>query len=132
MEIINFEAEDDIEFVRAAYDSIGNRFTSEERCWKNYYSRNYLTNGEEILKLEGECLPCHIQNNLLRAYLLDSGRFEPNQLVTKTTICWEVPMFHVYLEVHLDNGTIINVDTWGSEWDVPFGKTIEEVGVCNK
>ena len=132
MEITNFEAKDDIEVVKMAYEDIGARFNSKEKCWRDDYNKNYLTSGESIFKLEGECLPCHIQNNLLRAYLLESGRFEPEQLVTKTTICWEVPMFHVYTEVHLDNGTILNVDTWGSEWGVPFGKTIEEVGVCNK
>ena len=132
MKITEFDDTDDIEFIKAAYEDIGSRFNSKEKCWRDYYSKNYLTDGEKIFSLEGECLPCHIQNNLLKAYLLESGRFTSDQLIIKTTICWEVQMFHVYLEIHLDNGTILNVDQWGKFWDVPFGKTIKDVGVCNK
>ena len=132
MEIQNFEAEDDIEFIRIAYDDIGKRFNSREKCWRDDYEKNYIVDGEEIFALEGECLPCHIQNNLLQAYLLESGRFIQEQLITKVTVCWDVPMLHVYTEVHLDNGSIVNVDTWGQHWNISFGQTIKDVEVCTK
>ena len=123
---------DDLDFIKSVYDDLHQRFNSESRCWKNYYWKNYLIFGETIFKLEGECLPCHIQNNLFRSYLVESGRFSSSQLITRTTICIEVPMFHTYTEVHLDNGTIVNVDIWGSHWNVPFGKTIHDTEVCEK
>ncbi len=126
------EYEDDVEFIRAVYDGIGNTFTSYSGCWSDYAERNYIMDGGKIFQLEGECLPCHIQNNLLRASLIESGRFEPIQLRTIQTVCWSVPIFHIYTEVHLYNGTVINVDTWGNNWGVNFGETIKDTEVCGK
>lgn len=121
----------DVEYIREVYNMIHEKFNSEERCWKNYYWKNYLVRGSSIFKEEGECLPCHVQNNLLHASLLH--RFDRSQLVSVGGICWDVPMFHVYTQVRLADGNYINVDQWGSHWKVDFGDTIHNTPeVCEK
>lgn len=123
---------DDVELIKAVYNKVSDSFTSERRCWQNYYSRNYIISGKTAEAFRGECLPCHIQNNIFQSGLLATGRFDKSQIKTRTVICWEATMFHVYSQVYLKNGTMINVDTWGKYWEVPFGKTIKDTGVCNK
>ena len=132
VEKLSMENEDDIKFIKSIYNEIGSTFTSDAGCWSDYGGRNYLMDGGKIFKLKGECLPCHIQNNLLQASLIESGRFEPIQLKTIQTVCWSVPMFHIYSEIHLDDGEILKVDTWGRNWNVNFGETIKDTEVCNK
>lgn len=129
---LSIENEDDIEFIEEVYNKISNTFTSDAGCWSDYWQRNYLMDGENIFQLEGKCLPCHIQNNLLQASLIESGRFRNEQLKTIQTVCWSVPIFHIYTTIYLDDGTVLNVDTWGGHHGVNFGQTIKDTEVCRK
>jgi len=128
---LSSQNENDLDFLKASYNDLDNRFTSESNCWAKYYWRNYFV-GTRVWKLQGECLPCHQHNNVLRAYLIESKRFSRSQTNTKLTVCWDEKVFHVYSEVTLKNGTVINVDQWGTEWNISLGQTIHDSEICKK
>jgi len=131
---ISEENPNDLAFLEAIYSEVINTFKGEKKCYINNIKKNFIFDMEKLLTYNKTCLPCHQYNKLFQAYVLESGRFDKNQVKSKLTICPRAIMLHIYSEVTLKDGTTINVDTWGgdSEFGVPFGKSIHQTDVCRK
>jgi hypothetical protein len=108
------------QYARKSFDFVAERFKKVNRCWLKFPWRNMFFNN--MWKMKGKGLPCHMQNFFYQKLLLK--RFNKEEIKTIITQSWEKGMaIHFYSKIKLKEKWV-DVDVWAKKWGVPFGKNV--------
>lgn len=112
---ISLISKNNLEFLKNSYDFLTrNYYGSKVELFTKW---RYAFDG--IFTHKTGFIPCNVFNELLRVFLIKSGRFEDNDIRKRVTL---LNFFiHQYLQVNID-GKWIDVDMEYKNMDVPFGK----------
>lgn len=109
---------DDKKFVVRALNYLKKNFQTNSLLLFVRLHKHYYKEAHAILKRKG-FFPCHIQVFILRLLLIKSKRFKQEDV--KVHYTFYSGIIHEYLKVKVKNKWI-NVDPWGYNKGVPFGK----------
>jgi hypothetical protein len=101
------------DFLRKRYKGYRIRtiFSYHELLWKEF-NRVWNRPGFQL---------CSNMNWALRILLIKSGKFKEQDIQLKVSMIYFISP-HQYARVKLDDATWIDVDIWGANQGVPFGK----------
>ena len=106
------------ECLRKAYGILSNRYRGHRG--KTYAKLLHLfhTDIQKNWKKTG-FLHCTNINKIFKHLLLESGFFNPEEVVFKWTLIWYISP-HQYARVKLDGGWV-NIDIWAKPYGIEFG-----------
>jgi hypothetical protein len=110
---------DDEKFVKAALIYISKHYKTTENplIFISHFPKLFWYNPNKIIKQKGFAY-CHIQNLMLKTILIESGRFKPEQIQTKTTISSITT--HQYMILTINNKKL-HLDPWAYSQGFPYG-----------
>lgn len=113
-------ADSKAEALKIAYNELSSRYHGERiKTYSHIFS--LLTHDINKLWKKKGFLHCNHINNLLITLLVGSGHFKKEDLKKRWTLVWYASP-HQYMKVKLDNNTSVDVDIWGKNYGIPFGK----------
>lgn len=107
------------ELLRSSFDFVVSKNAGERINLLLRFTKLFQLDIAKILKTRGYA-HCTTMNYLLRTILINSGKFEENDIEPKLTNIWFI-VPHQYLRVRISQNKTIEVDPWAKQFGIPFG-----------
>ncbi|MBU0760568.1 MAG: hypothetical protein KJ600_06465 [Nanoarchaeota archaeon] len=111
---------DDEKFIKAVFLYVAKRYKIAHNpiTFILNLPRLFWHNPNKIIERENEIAYCHVQDLMIKTILLESKRFKESDIKRKITFSMVI---HQHLQVMV-NGKKVNLDPWGYNEGVPYGK----------
>jgi len=103
---------DDLEFAKATFTFVSNRWTSPIRAYLREITKPFMKDVTKIWNVpDGEYMSSNVESELLKAMLILSNRFDEEDIITVRNFCEISP--HSFLEIKINGiDQQIFMDTW--------------------